>query len=231
MATEVKICGITRLEDALAAVASGADAIGFIFHRPSPRYVTPESVTGIINCIPSEVTTVGVFVNADAAEVIDIMTRCRLDMIQFHGTESPEYCRQFPPSRVVKAVSPGSDYIPADLDRYDVRAFLVDTYAPEQHGGTGRRANWQAAATLARSHPLILAGGLTAENLAEAIASVSPDAVDINSGVELAPGRKDGRKIEHCMREVRKHGIAPSRNIFCKHTKKDRGHDEATLTG
>jgi phosphoribosylanthranilate isomerase len=232
MTIEVKICGITTLEDARAAVDSGADAIGFIFHRPSPRYVSPESVERIIESLSADVTTVGVFVNAEATAVIDTMTRCRLDMIQLHGSESPEYCRRFPPSRIIKAVAPRTDHDPADLGRYDVQAFLIDTYDPKHHGGTGRQANWTAAAIIARSHPLILAGGLTAENLPEAIASVSPHAVDINSGVERVPGKKDRVKIKNIIRTVRQYDIAGGgKRIFCRHTTTDGEHNETTITG
>ncbi|MBN2255920.1 MAG: phosphoribosylanthranilate isomerase [Deltaproteobacteria bacterium] len=231
MTIEIKICGITTLEDARAAAESGADAIGFIFHRPSPRYVSPDSVESIIERLSIDVATVGVFVNADATAVIDTMTRCHLDLIQLHGSESPEYCRRFPSSRIIKAVAPRADYDPAELDRYDVQAFLVDTYDPKHYGGTGRHANWKAASIIARSYPLILAGGLTAENLPEAIASVSPHAVDINSGVERAPGKKDQVKIKNIIRKVRKYGTAgDGRRIFCRHTTTNGEHNEATIT-
>jgi phosphoribosylanthranilate isomerase len=215
MTIEIKICGITSTEDAFAAMESGADAIGFIFHPPSPRYVSPESAKRIIESVSGNITTVGVFVNADIKTVKDTMTNCRLDLIQLHGNESPEYCRQFPSSRIIKAFAPRTEQDLADLDRYDVRAVLVDTHDPKQHGGTGRRSNWTVALLIAKSHPLILAGGLTPENISEAITAVSPHAVDINSGVERAPGKKDPGKIRNAIRKVRQHTLAgETKQIF-----------------
>lgn len=217
MTIEIKICGITSPEDARVAVESGADAIGFIFHRPSPRYVSPESVKRIIESVAGEITTVGVFVNADVKTVLDTMALCRLDLIQLHGSESPDYCRHFPPSQVIKAFAPRTERDLADLDRYDVRAFLIDTHDPKQHGGTGRRSNWAIASTIAQSHPLILAGGLTPENISKAIAAVSPHAVDINSGVEQAPGRKDPEKIRNAVQRMKQHDLADgAQRIFEK---------------
>ena len=201
--TEIKICGITRLEDALCAAECGADAVGFIFHPPSPRYVTAERVKTIIAELPAGIVTVGVFVNRPVEEVERTVEACGLDMIQLHGDELPEYCRLLPPERIVKAVSPRT---PAELGRlgdYAVRAFLVDAREPGRYGGTGKRADWELAAKLGQSHPLILAGGLDAGNIAEAIAAVAPCAVDINSGCESAPGIKDHALIRQIVGIVR----------------------------
>jgi phosphoribosylanthranilate isomerase len=200
--TAIKICGITNIEDACFAAASGADAIGFIFHPPSPRYVAPETVKKIIEELPHAIITVGVFVNLDVLEVKRIMNLCGLDMVQLHGTESPAYCGQFPRAQVIKAIALRGEDDLAQLRHYAVKAMLVDAYDPKLHGGTGERADWRLAAKVKEHHPLILAGGLSLANIQEAIKAVSPDAVDINSGVESAPGRKDHIKVKEIIELV-----------------------------
>ena len=201
--TEIKICGITRLEDALCAAECGAHAVGFIFHPASPRYVTAERVKAIVAELPAGIVTVGVFVNRPAEEVERTVAACGLDMIQVHGDESPTYCRLLPPERIVKAVSPRTPEELRRLADYEVRAFLVDARDAGRYGGTGKRADWELAAKLGQSHPLILAGGLDAGNIAEAIAAVAPCAVDINSGCESAPGIKDHALIRQIVGIVR----------------------------
>lgn len=225
MTVEIKICGITSREDALVAVESGADAIGFIFHRQSPRYVAPAAAARIVESVAGRAATVGVFVDAPLEAVLDIVTGCRLDFVQLHGGESPEYCRRFPPSRVVKAFAPRDENDLADLDRYDVRAVLIDTHDVRRHGGTGRPSNWTVAAAIAKCRPLILAGGLGPENVADAIACVLPHAVDINSGVERSPGRKDAEKIGDLVRQVRRSDL--KRNVTGIFR---RGHPPAPLS-
>ena len=200
--TAIKICGITNIEDACFAAASGADALGFIFHAPSPRYVTPEIVKGIIKELPHAIITVGVFVNMASEEVKRIMTLCRLDMVQLHGTESIDFCRQFPRAQVIKAIALRSEDDLAPLSQYPVKAMLVDAFAPQRHGGTGEKADWALAAKVKSTHPLILAGGLTMVNIQEAIELVAPDAVDVNSGVESAPGRKDHAQVKEIIELV-----------------------------
>jgi phosphoribosylanthranilate isomerase len=201
--TEIKICGITRLEDALCATECRADAIGFIFHPASPRYVTVERAKTIVAELPAGIVTVGVFVNRPAGEVERTVETCRLDLIQLHGDESPEYCRLLPPERIIKAVSPRTSEELRRLADYEVRAFLVDARDPGRYGGTGKQADWELAAKLGQSHPLILAGGLDAGNIAEAIAAVAPCAVDINSGCESAPGIKDHALMRRIVRMIR----------------------------
>jgi phosphoribosylanthranilate isomerase len=202
--TEIKICGITNIEDASWAVARGADALGFIFHPKSPRYVTPERAKEIIEKLPHGITKVGVFVNHDAKEVKKIMTLCSLDMVQLHGAESPAFCREFSRSQVIKAIALRGEDDLAPLREYAVRAMLVDAFDPQRPGGTGEKADWSLAARVKELHPLILAGGLTMANIQEAIKAVSPDAVDINSGVESAPGRKDHAKVKEIIELVHK---------------------------
>jgi phosphoribosylanthranilate isomerase len=200
--TAIKICGITNTEDACLAAASGADALGFIFHPPSPRYVTPEIVKAIIEELPHAIITVGVFVNMDSEEVKRIMTLCGLDLVQLHGAESPAFCSQFPRAQVIKAIALRGEDDLAQLCEYPVQAMLVDAFDPERHGGTGEKADWALAARVKEHHPLILAGGLSLTNIKEAIELVSPDAVDINSGVESAPGKKDHIKVKEIIELV-----------------------------
>jgi phosphoribosylanthranilate isomerase len=221
--TAIKICGITNQEDACFAAASGADAIGFIFHPRSPRYVAPETVKKIIEQLPEAIITVGVFVNLDVAEVKRIMDLCGLDMLQLHGAESPEYCSQFPRSQVIKSIALRSKDNLAQLRHYAVKAMLVDAYDPARHGGTGERADWVLAAKVKATHPLILAGGLSMANIQEAIEQVSPDAVDINSGVERAPGRKDHAKVKEIIELV--HSLRVHRTTIFSRNKVSRFHE------
>jgi len=216
--TQIKICGITNLEDALCAAACGADAIGFIFHSASPRYITPERAREIIAALPGDIVKVGVFVNREAEEVAQTVESCGLDMIQLHGDESPEYCRRFPPERVIKAVFLRTPEELRAFDAYDVRAFLADFRDAGRYGGTGKRADWGLAARLGKAHPLILAGGLCIENIGEALAAVAPDAVDINSGCERAPGIKDHDRMKRIVGMIRRAGLPGQKVIFGKET-------------
>jgi phosphoribosylanthranilate isomerase len=216
--TEIKICGITNLKDALCAAACGADAIGFIFHPPSPRFIAAERAKEIIAALPAGIATVGVFVNREASEVERTAELCGLNLLQLHGDESPEYCRRFPPERVIKAVFLRCVEELIALDAYDVRAFLADFREADRYGGTGRRANWGLAARLGKTHPLILAGGLCIENIGEALAAVAPGAVDINSGCERAPGIKDHDRMRWIVGMIRGSCLSGSRVIFGKET-------------
>lgn len=200
---EVKICGITKIEDALAAAELGADATGFVFYRKSPRYVKPETARHIIGALPGTFASVGVFVNEDAHIVADTMEYCGLTMVQLHGDEPPEYARLFPLSTVIKAFSPSSK---EDLDaalHYPCRAILIDTRLPGQYGGTGRQADWGLAARLSRERPIMIAGGLSAENVEASIRATSPCAIDVCSGIEAAPGVKDIDKMKIFIKAVR----------------------------
>ena len=193
--TEIKICGITNLEDAYFAAECGVDALGFNFYAKSPRYVSPECAREIIEKIPDGIIKVGVFVNHDVLKIKKTVAFCGLDLVQLHGDESPEYCRQFPSALLIKDISPRDE---ADLRKamsYLVRAILVDAYDPIRYGGTGKRSDWRLAVRVKETHPLIIAGGLNPDNIREAIEIVWPHAVDINSGVESSPGRKDPQKV------------------------------------
>jgi phosphoribosylanthranilate isomerase len=194
--TRIKICGITNVDDALAAVRNGADALGFVFAE-SPRKVAPEEAKKIISEIPPFVTTVGVFVDEPAGRVWEIALMCRLDAFQFHGDESPEYCRGFDRS-VIKGFRVKDQSIVEEVARYDVDGYLLDS---SEGGGTGRRFDWNLVKGI--QNRIILAGGLTPENVAEAIRRVRPYAVDVSSGVEQYPGKKAHDKIEEFVERVR----------------------------
>ena len=193
---EIKICGITNMEDASFVATCGADAIGFIFYQKSPRYVAPEKVKKIIDTIPTEITKIGVFVNHDVAEVKQTIDYCALDLVQFHGDEPPAYCGQFPRSHVIKTFAPRTEDDLSKIREYQVKAILVDAHDPVRYGGTGRQADWRLAAKVKATHPLILAGGLSMANIKEAAEQSSPHAVDISSGVEIEPGKKDHQKVK-----------------------------------
>lgn len=193
--TQVKICGITNEEDALCAAKLGATALGFIFYPHSPRNIKPADARKIVSAMPAELVKVGVFVNEKVAEIKRVMKYCGLDMIQLHGDESPAYCRHFPGYQVIKAVELKNDDDFNHASSYDVAAILVDSRHAGLYGGTGKKANWELACRIKNKKPLILSGGLNEGNIAEAIKAVMPDALDINSGVELRPGEKDHIKM------------------------------------
>jgi phosphoribosylanthranilate isomerase len=191
----VKICGITSVEDAQAAVEAGADALGFVFYPPSPRYVTPAQAKQIAQTLPPFVTTVGLFVDVALDMVNDIAARCGLDRIQLHGRETPEFCRRVK-QPVIKAFRIKNADSMAHLSGYSVSAYLLDTYvAGALPGGTGASFAWHLAAQAKPYGPVILAGGLTPENVETAIAQIRPYGVDVSTGVERAPGLKDHRKV------------------------------------
>lgn len=198
---QVKICGITNMEDALCAAHYGAAALGFIFYRPSPRFVEPRRAREIIECLPAGTVRVGVFVNEKIQTVRRIFGECRLDMIQLHGDETPEYCRTFPRERLIKALELKT---PGDVEKcalYDVAAVLADVRHGGLYGGTGKTADWELASTVAAE--LVLSGGLCRENVAGAIRMARPAALDINSGVEVSPGKKDAAKIAGIMEIIK----------------------------
>jgi len=191
---KVKICGITILEDALAAVEAGADALGFVFYPPSPRHIHPEQAADIIRRLPPFVQTVGLFVDAELSIVNTTADRCGLDVVQLHGDETPGYCESVR-RRVIKAFRVRDISSLDSLLQYQVSGCLLDAWSPAAPGGTGQSFNWEIAAVAAAQRPIILAGGLTPDNVAEAVRRVQPYAVDVSSGVECAPGRKDVDKV------------------------------------
>lgn len=195
---KIKICGITNLEDARAAVAAGADALGFVFHAASPRHISPDAARAIIGQLPPFVLTVGVFVNEDAKVVRDLMDSCGLAIAQLHGDESATYCEMLgrPVLRAIRLKDRGSLLAMAEYKgRARVRGFVVDAFDEAAYGGTGRVADWGLAAEAAAAAPVLLAGGLTADNVGEGIRTVRPYGVDVSSGVEASPGKKDLAKL------------------------------------
>ncbi len=192
----VKICGITNRDDALLAADLGAQALGFIFYPRSPRSVSPDQARHLIQQLPPLVLSVGVFVNEEAALVSEIVSHAGLDWVQLHGVEPPDYCRALG-RRVIKGFPIKDEGSLAGLAAYQgaVQAFLLDTYKPGTPGGTGATFDWELARQAGRYGPIILAGGLTPANVAQAIATAQPQAVDVASGVEASPGRKDPEKL------------------------------------
>lgn len=200
---KIKICGITNLEDAIAAVDYGADALGFVFYPKSPRYVTPEKAGEIVAQLPPFITTVGVFVNEDPVKIKEIMTLARLQILQLHGDESPAECTTW--SRVVKAFRVKDFVDLKPLERYKgISAYLIDTYAPSAYGGTGQIFNWDIALEAKKFGRIILSGGLTPENIEKAVRWVKPYAVDVSSGVEAEKGKKDLKKVKEFIERARK---------------------------
>ena len=190
----VKICGITNADDARHAVAAGADALGFVFYRASKRWISPDDARAISAALPPFVSRVGLFVNAARSEIEQTIATCGLDTIQLHGDEEPQQCC-FSGVKVIKALRVRGELDAAAVARYRVDAILLDAWSDKGYGGTGELCRWDVAAQLAPQFPLILAGGLHAGNVAAAIAAVQPYAVDVSSGVEAAPGRKDQEKV------------------------------------
>ena len=200
--TRIKICGITNLEDALCAVNAGADALGFVFYENSPRHISPEQVKQIVAALPPFVTTVGLFVNAAHEVIQQTMQAAGLNVVQLHGDESAEDCC-LNPYPVIKAVRIKDADSLTGIDRYNVSALLLDAWNDQQYGGTGESFDWQLAKKLTGRLPLILAGGLTPNNVTQALQVVNPYAVDVSSGVEGSPGRKDHNKIREFIQQVK----------------------------
>ncbi|MGK0475557.1 MAG: phosphoribosylanthranilate isomerase [Oleispira sp.] len=198
----IKICGLTRNQDVQVAVAEGADALGFVLYAPSPRAVTAEQAASLIKHAPAFVTTVALFVNESAEEIYRVLEVCSFDLLQFHGDESPEFCRQFnrPYMKAIRVRS--AEDIHRAVQQYpDTKALLLDAYVENLPGGTGQAFDWRLIPKL--SIPWILAGGLNANNVADAVNQVKPFAVDVSGGVEASKGIKDVQKIKDFISEVR----------------------------
>ena len=195
MSVTVKICGITSEADALAAAEAGADAIGLMFYEGSPRHVTLERAKAISAALPQHVMRVGVFVNAEEAFVHQALTECMLNILQFHGDETPEECSRYP-VMTLKAFRVQGEETLAELEAYPSAGYLLDAYVKDALGGTGATFNWDLAVRAQEfGKPIFLAGGLTPENVAEAVRKVQPFGVDVSSGVEIEPGRKDAEQM------------------------------------
>ncbi len=193
---KVKICGITNVKDALHAAACGADALGFVFFPESPRSISPESAREIVSTLPPFVSAVGLFVNEKPGRIMETVEYCSLDLLQLHGDESPEDCAVLSGRRVIKALRVRNAESMRAAGDYKVSALLLDAWAPDRFGGTGRTFDWELAGLAGESLRIILAGGLNPENVSEAVSAVRPYGVDVSSGVEAAPGKKDPAKVE-----------------------------------
>ncbi|MFN3681034.1 MAG: phosphoribosylanthranilate isomerase [Nitrospira sp.] len=196
---KVKICGITNHEDAQVAVEAGADALGFVLYRQSPRYVRPDMVRAIVASLPPFVVSIGVFVNEHADVVRQLMDDCGLALAQLHGDESSSYCETLgrPAIKAVRIKDRHSLLAVAEFHgRAGVRGFVIDAFSEQAYGGTGRPVDWTLAGEIARTAPVLLAGGLNPDNVDEAIRSVRPYGVDVSSGVEVRPGKKDPVKVK-----------------------------------
>jgi len=190
----IKICGITNESDALHAVACGADALGFVFYADSPRCVSPEQARKIIDKLPAGVTPVGLFVN-EALEVVNrVAVTSGIAMVQLHGDEGSDYCQRIE-KPILKALRVRNEESLFGWEDYAAEAILLDAWHPEKFGGTGESCDWQLAARMAKESTIILAGGLTPDNVAEAVKIVKPHGVDVSSGVEQSPGRKNPDKV------------------------------------
>ena len=199
---KVKICGMTNLKDVKVAVDSGVDAVGFIFYKNSPRSVTMQAVRKIVLELPPFVDSVGVFVNETAEQINKIADRCNLDRVQLHGNEDPTFCKKIR-RRVIKAIRVKDIQSLKKLSDYPVSSFLLDTFSEDQYGGTGKVFDWNLAYPAKRYGPIILAGGLTPNNVRQAIQRIQPYGVDVCSGVESQPGIKDHKKMQIFLKNVK----------------------------
>ena len=203
--TRVKICGVTEVEDAHAAALLGASAIGLNFSKESPRQITPERAMRIIEVLPPFVAAVGVFVDyEDPQSLEDLALSIRLDTVQLHGEETPDYCSMINRVRVIKALRVGEDFRVETLGRYPVSGFLLDAYSRKGRGGTGETFRWSLAAGANAFGRILLAGGLRPENVGAAIDELHPYGVDVASGVEQAPGRKNYDLMRQFIEAVQK---------------------------
>lgn len=200
--TKIKICGITNVEDALAAAEYGADAIGLVFVPHTPRYIDPQKASEIVAALPPFLIRVGLFADPTMSEVETIAKECHLDALQFHGSETPDFCRSFS-QRVIKAFRVKDQSTISLLKEYWVSAYLLDSYVKELKGGSGMTFDWNLALAAKKYGRIILAGGLNPQNVKEAIQTVSPYGVDVSSGVEQKPGKKDHKKVKDFIDAVR----------------------------
>ena len=197
-----KICGITNLDDANVAVENGASAIGFIFYEKSPRTISINNAKSISKHLPKTIARVGVFVNHEKDFIHEAISKVPLDMIQLHSDETPDFCNQFDVP-ILKALRIKNEASLSVMDQYDVAVFLLDTFSNDQYGGTGETFDWSILNRKFKT-PIILSGGLNSENILDAIDAVNPSAVDVNSGVESSPGKKDFNKLKSLFKNLNK---------------------------
>lgn len=213
--TKVKICGITNLEDALLSAKFGADALGFNFYEKSPRYLAPEKAREIIEKLPAQVLKVGVFVNESLNKIIEIAQIAKLNAIQLHGEETPEFVRELKSKtglEIIKAFRVSPDFKPEDVLQYETDAILLDAYNPKEHGGTGETFDWEIAKKVQEVFPkMYLAGGLKHENIVNVIHSIKPFAVDVCSSIENQKGKKDKIKLINFLTKSHFHRNLPNK--------------------
>ncbi len=201
---KIKICGITNLEDALNSVKAGCNALGFVFYRKSPRYITPKKASQIVKHIPTHILKIGVFVDAKEKTIKRIAKLCNLDMLQFHGNESPEFCKKFKGYKIIKAFRIKDKIDPRKILKYKTFAYLFDTFVDSRPGGTGKNFNWKLVRHIdGLTRPVFLSGGLTAKNVRKAIEVVHPKWVDVSSSIEVSPGKKDYKKVKKFIEAVK----------------------------
>jgi phosphoribosylanthranilate isomerase len=205
---KVKICGITNREDALASFKAGCDALGFLFYKKSPRYIDPRRACRLIAQLPPKVIKIGVFVNAREATVRRIAGSCKLDMLQFHGDESPEFCARFKGYKIIKAFRIKKKIDLRKIAQYKVFAYLLDTYDRARRGGSGKQFDWSLACRLTEIRATVfLSGGLTEKNVRHAIQKVHPQWVDASSSLEASPGKKDHGKLSKFVKAAKCPGL------------------------
>jgi len=201
---KVKICGITNLKDARAAALAGCDALGFIFYKKSPRYISPQQAKDIISKLPTGIIKVGVFVDDKEKAIKDIAKLCNLDILQFHGNESADFCKRFKDYKIIKAFKVKEKIDLRKILKYKTFAYLFDTFVKAMPGGTGKKFNWRLLKFMDDiKQPIFLSGGLNKENITKAIESVRPDWLDVSSSVEIKPGKKNHRKIKEFIKATK----------------------------
>lgn len=204
---KVKICGITNLEDAKVSVNGGCNTLGFVFYKKSPRYISPQKARDIIEQLSKNIIKVGVFVNAKEKTIRRIAKLCNLNILQFHGNESPEFCKKFKDYKIIKAFRVKNKLDLERILKYKTFAYLFDTFVRSKAGGTGKRFNWDLLKALEGiKRRIFLSGGLTTNNVKKAIETICPDWVDVSSSVEIKPGKKDHNKVKEFIEAVRKEG-------------------------
>ncbi|MBI3583733.1 MAG: phosphoribosylanthranilate isomerase [Nitrospinae bacterium] len=203
---KVKICGITNLEDALYAADCGADALGFIFYPKSPRFVEITRAEEIISKLSPFITTVGVFVNQSIENIVNIVHECNINIVQLHGDETPDYCSKLP-MKAIKAIRVKNEDSLKQIAGYKTSTFLLDAYSENSYGGTGKIFNWDLAIKAKGYGRIILSGGLTHDNVREAIEKVKPYGVDVSSGVEEKEGKKGKEKVREFIKRVKEAGV------------------------
>lgn len=204
----IKICGITNLEDALNSVNAGCDALGFVFYKKSPRYIAPKIAKGVIQQLPKDIIKIGVFVDAKEEAIKRIAKLCGFDILQFHGSESPNFVERFKGYKIIKAFRVKDKIDLAQIRKYKAFAYLFDTFVKSKAGGTGKQFNWKLLTGLGDiKGTIFLSGGLNAKNVREAIKQIKPDWVDVSSSVEIKPGKKDHKKVKEFIQIAKKSAL------------------------